>query len=399
MRLRQVFHIARYEYRFHVRRWGYLFTTFGLPLLVGIVILGLRWMAGRPEWRTYVLPDLDKPIGIVAPAHLLPNLPDSMKRYPEASMGKRALRQGEILFLVVVPENQDQPWKVYLSGEMSMMDEEVRQHLVYLHALILMGDRISPQELQVLLTPPQVEMFTLGETGSRNTTRLMGTYFVAVAFFIALFVSSGYLLQSVAQEKESRMVELLLSSVTSRELLWGKMLGLSGLGFTQMLVWFAFLQGFNRSLGEGWTFEGLALDPSFIVLGMTVLILGYLMYGLPMAGLGSLGTTMRESQQYTLVVSMLAMTPLFFNALFFLNPNGLIPRVLTFFPWTAPLALLTRMALTPLPWWEIGASVGGMLLGVALSTWVGIRLFRMGLLMFGKRPSWREIWLILRQPT
>ena len=179
------------------------------------------------------------------------------------------------------------------------------------------------------------------------------------------------------------------------------MVGLSALGLTQLVVW-----GLAFHRVRAWAANtpvkdllDISLEPAFLALGAAVLVLGYLMYGLLMAGFGALGTTVRESQQFSILVSMSAMLPMFFNSLFFLNPNGAIPRALSYFPWSAPLALLMRMAITPLPWWDILLSFGAMVLGVAVSFWVGVRLFRVGLLMFGKRPTWREVLALLRRPV
>ena len=407
MNFRKVWHIARYEYWSHVRRWGYLFATFGIPLLVGVGLLVLRWVLERPQWRDYLAVDMEKPIGVVLPEGFDAALPQPFVRVQDEVQGQERVLQGQLLALLVVPpEGPDAatPWTLYTTGGWTFIhDTALYQGLQRLKAYLLVGDRLSPQELEQLLTPPPIETITLGPSSgqARQGRQLMGAYMLAVVFFVGIFVSSGYLLQSVAQEKESRMIEVLLASVTATELLWGKLVGLSGLGLTQMGVWTLALLGF-RSWTMGTPMEsvlGLSWEPAFLAVGAAALVLGYLMYGLLMAGFGALGTTVRESQQFSVLVSMSAMLPIFFNSLFFLNPNGVIPRSLSYFPWSAPLALLMRLAITPLPWWELALIFGAMVLGVAVSFWAGVRLFRVGLLMFGKRPSWREVLALLRRPV
>ena len=407
MNVRKVGHIARYEYLSHVRRWGYLFATFGIPLLIGLGLLVLRWVLERPQWREYLAVDMEKPIGVVLPEGYVTELPEPFIPVQDEAQGKTQVLQGQLLALVVVPAEGltgPVPWKLYTTGGWTFIhDATLQQMLQRLKAILLLGPRLSPQELEHLFTPPQIETVTLGASaGQRRQERpLMGAYFLAIIFFVGIFVSSGYLLQSVAQEKESRMIEVLLASVTATELLWGKMVGLSGLGLTQMAVWLLAFQRF-RSWAMGTPVEsmlGLSWEPAFLAVGAAALVLGYLMYGLLMAGFGALGTTVRESQQFSVLVSMSAMLPIFFNSLFFLNPNGVVPRVLSYFPWSAPLALLMRVAITPLPWWEVVLSFGAMVVGVAVSFWAGVRLFRVGLLMFGKRPTWREVLALLRRPV
>ncbi len=407
MHLRKIGHIARYEYLSHVRRWGYLFATFGIPLLLGLGLMGLRWVMQRPEWRAYVAVDTDRPIGVLLPQGYQGPVPEPFLPVENEAEGRARVRQGELLALVVVPDDgltTPIPWKVYTTGGWTMIhDSMLVASLQRLKAYLLFGHRLSPQEIEQLLAPPRMETITLDASSgqTRQEGQLMGTYILAIVFFMIIFVSSGYLLQSVAQEKESRMVEVLLSSVTAAELLWGKMVGLSALGLTQLVVWGLAFQRF-RAWAANTPVKNLldiSLEPAFLAMGAAVLVLGYLMYGLLMAGFGALGTTVRESQQFSILVSMSAMLPMFFNSLFFLNPNGAIPRALSYFPWSAPLALLMRMAITPLPWWDILLSFGAMALGVAMSFWVGVRLFRVGLLMFGKRPSWREVLALLRRPV
>ncbi len=410
MTLRKVFPVAVYEYRTHFRRFGYLFATLGLPLLGALVLLGARALSDHTDLSAWVAGDLDKPIAVWDQAGVLPShLPEPFVWASDPAQAKQAVEEKQLLALVVVPPDYATTHQVtvYTSGGMAS-SRKVMARLRVLMLYAALGDRFSPEQIEALAQGPKVEVVVLGGQGVEEAgggSRFGVGYALSILFFVALFTSAGYLLQSVAQEKESRVIELLLSSLSSLELLWGKVLGLGALGLTQVAVWLVAGYGLAERLGEiSAIFQSLAAqlrtpDPQLVVAGVVILPLSYLTYALLMAGLGSLGGNLRESQQFSAAVTMLAAVPFMVNFLFFLNPNGLIPRALSYFPFTAPVAVLLRLSVGPLPWWDLGVTLVAILGGTLLSVWLGVRLFRVGVLMTGKKPSWREVWSIVRNPA
>ena len=405
MNWRKILAVATYEFRTNFRRGGYLFATFGLPLLALALLGGIRWISQRSQGSELVTVDLDKPIGVVDEAHFLPALPpEGFEAFPTVSAGRQALLDGHLLALVVIPPDYPRgeiPLTVYTTSGMFTVGDVLSQRLTFLVAYGKARGHIPPQAVAALFEPPEVHYITIS-TGHAERKQTMadmwGPYTLSILYFMALFSASGYLLQGIAEEKESRIVEVLLSSVTAHELLWGKMLGLGALGLTQMAIWVLIAVPAVNRMGAPIHFQ-LHFTTGFLTIAAVALVEGFLLFGLLMAGLGALGNNMRESQQFSAFISMLAVSPMILSTLFFLNPNGIVPRVMSYIPWTAPVALLLRLSLVALPWWEIAASLLSMAVGVALSLWAGVRLFRVGILMFGKRPSWKEVWRILRQPA
>ncbi len=402
MRWRNVGLIARYEFRTNFRRGGYLFATFGLPLLVLAAIAGLRWLAKHGS-DTVIAVDPRKPVGVLDLTGTLHEpLPEGFVLASDQEEGLQAVRRHEWLALVVLRDDaQISSWVVYAVPGASFAREILDRRLLALRLYRDLYPRVRAEEVASLLEDPTYTLIELTEETAqeRSTIGTMLAYGLSVAYFMALFSSTGYMLSSVAQEKESRMVEVLLSTVSSWDLLWGKLLGLAALGLTQVLVWSVISHGALKWQKNPMMQKALATwDWHFVALAAPALLLGYILFALLMAGLGALGNNLRESQQFATVVSMLGVLPLMLASLFFMNPNGLVPRVLTFIPWTAPLALILRLALAVVPRWEIAGSYVVMGIGVLISAWVGVRLFRVGILMFGKKPSWREVWHIVRHP-
>ncbi len=411
MRMRNIGIMAAYEYRTNFRRGGFLFATFGLPLLAALVLLGIRWLSQRPETEGLIMVDLNKPMLVLDRAGLLPpTLPEGFTWAEDEAAGKDAVRSGDALALVILPPGypeQVHRLQVFLTPG-AEFSEALNRRLTVLVAYAHWHEVLSPDELALLQEPPEAEIVVLAGQAERQqqTQNTMRAYILSVVYFMALFSTAGYLLQSVALEKESRMVEVLLSTVTTWEMLWGKMAGLSALGFTQLAVWVVSARWLLGSaagpaMGSFGSMSGLlsGMDWTFAVVAGAALLLGYLLYALLMVGLGALGNNVRESQQFSMFVSLTGTLPLMLGSLFFLNPNGLVPRVLSFIPWTAPLSIMLRVALTAVPTGDIIAAFASMLLGVGIAAWVGIRLFRVGILMSGKKPSWREVWYILRRPV
>ncbi|NPA92976.1 MAG: ABC transporter permease [Chloroflexi bacterium] len=405
MQSRKVFAVAEFEYRTNFRRWGYRLATFGLPILAALVTLGLQWLSHRPNNTELITVDVSKPIGVLDQAHFLPQtLPEGFERVPSLEEGKKAVRSGQLLAVVVIPAGYpqtDAPLDVYTDTSMVTISPVVDERLTFLMAYAHTAGRLSEEELEALFTPPDTRYISLssGEGGqAQSANDFFSSYLLSVLYFISLFTVTGYLLQSVAGEKESRIVEVLLSSLTTSELLAGKLLGLGALGLTQIAVWGVSAVFLFNHLAQMPELQ-LSFTPQFLAIALVVLLAGFLLFGILMAGLGSLGNNLRESQQYSAFFSILAVSPFMVNTLFFLNPNGLVPRVMSYFPWTAPIALLLRLSITPLPWWDIALSLFSIAVGVVISAWAGLRLFRVGILMFGKRPSWKEIWHILKSPA
>ncbi len=415
MNLRKVFHVAVYEYRTNFRRWGYLLVTFGLPVFGALLLWGVQALKAHTDVGALVTGDLNKPIALADQAGLFPSdvgLPKPFVRVRDIAQAKTATRAGDYLALVVIPPGYAPGQKVTVFiGSGIAAGSKVLTELQALLLYAALQKVYSPEKARRLAEMPNVDLVLLGSsaTSEENSNgRFAVGYALSFLFFIALFSSAGYLLQSVAKEKESHIMELLLSSLTSLELLWGKVLGLAALALTQVTVWLVsmWLLG-TQAVSIFPRYDALQTvlaqarhpDPQLLVAVVIIMPLSYLTYGLLMAGLGSLGSNLRESQQFSAAISLIAALPFMVNFLFFLNPNGVVPRVLSYFPLTAPSAVLLRLASGQIPWWDLDAATLMIALGALLSLWAGVRLFRVGVLVSGKKPSWREVWRIVRNPA
>jgi len=411
----KVWVVARHEYLVNVRRAGFIIMTAIVPLLGIVVLLFGAFFTGQArklgEFFEKQFEVGDTAIGVVDGSGyfspILPPYQEDFVIYGSEAEAEAALEAEEVSKVLVIEEDYLETGQVVVmsmgSGFSAAAVSDSRTVRAFLVDHLLTGE-VDPALQERAANPMHVESRVIsagGETRGEGAWGFAFTfiipYFLAIFLVTTIFVSSGYLLQSVAEEKESRVIEIVVSSVRPVELMTGKVAGLGALGLTQVLVWVASAAGFSGGAVAFLAVAGAAFIPvRVLVLGVVYYLLGYTLYAILMAGVGALGTTMRESQQLAGIFSFFAAVPYMISGFLFTNPNMLIARVLSFFPLTAPTMMMMRLPLAEVPWVDVVGSIVVLLLSIPAALWVGAKLFRVGLLIYGKRPTVREIWLILR---
>ena len=229
---------------------------------------------------------------------------------------------------------------------------------------------------------------------SERLARLIIPGVFAMLLLMSLLTTAGYLLQGVVEEKENRVIEVILSSTTPRDLLFGKLFGLGAAGLLQLAVWVS-VAGFASSLLAA---AALAyLNWKLFVFCLLFFVGGYLMVGSLMTGTGALGTNARESQQFSVIWTLcLVLPPAVTWILIVDEPNTWTARLLGWFPLTGPITMMIRLGTGKVPIWDAVVALVCLAAGVYLSIRGAAALFRLGLLMYGKRPTLREIARQLR---
>jgi ABC-2 type transport system permease protein len=215
---------------------------------------------------------------------------------------------------------------------------------------------------------------------------------------LSITFSSSYLLQGLGDEKENRLIEVLLSSVSTRQLLTGKVLGLGAAGLAQVVVWVISMPLLlNLAISSiGGFFSSLQVTTGFLVLCVVYFILGYLLFAVISTAIGSITSSTRESQSLATIFTLMAVSPLWFSSLIMLFPNNPVWVALTIFPFTAPVVLMMRLGSTDVAAWQIAASIAVLLLSVTGGMLLTVRVVRAYLLMYGKRPGFGEVIRSLR---
>ena len=210
--------------------------------------------------------------------------------------------------------------------------------------------------------------------------------------------TSAYVLQSLGEEKENRLMEILLSSVSTRQLLTGKVLGLGVAGLVQVLVWvisFPLLL-LLASSSIGGFISTIQVPAYFWVLGITYFILGYALFAVISAGIAAVSSTVQEAQGISGLYTLFNFAPFWFISLLLIFPNNPAWIVFSFFPLTAPVVTMMRLGVTGVPAWQLAVSILLLALSIWGGLWLAARLLRTYMLLYGKRPKLGQIIRNLR---
>ncbi len=406
--MKRVLTIARHEYWVNVRRPDFIIFTSLVPLL-GIVALVVSLFFGRQaggaivrmfDGGSNVTAVVDRS-GRFTP--ILPNFEEEYVTYSEEATARAALENADVQRIVVVPETypQDEDVKVVTEGSRFSGSGTRGLRTFFISHLI---EEIEDETLQArMISPYDAQVEYVGEQGRASggvageVLSFLVPFLFGMLLAVTIFVSSGYLVRSVAEEKSSRVIEIVLSSVTLQQLLAGKVLGLGALGLTQILVWIASAAGLSGGLV---VLAGIML-PLLMrveVFGLALLyyILGFGVYAVLIGAIGTLGSSFQESQQITGIFIFIAAIPMMLTGVIMTNPDAMVVRVLSWFPLTAPTTMMLRLPLAEVPWTDIAGSLALLVVTIPLVVWLGAKVFRVGMLMYGKRPGVLEIVRLLR---
>lgn len=405
-----IWKVALHEYWTNLRRPGFIFVTLLLPALGALTLVIMLFFSGQASRLivSQMVPE-SKKTGIVDESHLFtpiaPDFANHFAAYRDVEAAKADLVSGRIGGVVIIPTDYIESGKItaYTQGGFSGAAALDTSSLETMLVKGLLDGKVEPKIIERATKPERLTLITLDSKGNPATASpfsvvsgFLAPYFLSIFLVISIFSASGYLLRSVSEEKETRVIEIILSSVSATQLLAGKVIGLGALGLTQVTVWL--LSAFALSGGLGAVVAGavIVLNPATFVLAAVYFLLGYLVFGIIMATAGSLGTNVRESQQLAGIFTFPSGIPYMIAGFLIANPNASIARVLSFIPLTAPTMMMLRLPLGTVPIEDIVGSIVVLLVTIPIVLWAGAKIFRMGLLMYGKRPSVKEIVRVLR---
>ena len=416
--------IARREYLAIVRRKAFVFTAIGMPLYFGFVM----WMAVKPQisGRLEALKNL-RTLGIVDSSGLFQNAPRTIRTdwtseavnpfstdkakpatqrfetdvrfFPDQGAALNALGSGAVNQVVVIPSDYMGSGRLrrYASSSNLFSSAEERPLSRWLVRSLLAHSVDSVTAERVSRPLAETSLYTKNPAGGyelKDERRELFDFFLPFSFGMLLglciVIGGQYLLQGVTEEKESRILESLLCTVSPEELLTGKLIGLGGAGLTLVAFWVAVGAGFG---GPAAAMANVHFSPMLLVVMVAYLLLGYLFYGSLMTGIGAITNNMREAQQFAFVFTFANWAPFIMLTAILGHPDRGVALWLSMFPPTAPVTMMMRLAVpgSVVPPWQIAVSMAIL----ALTAWLALvgsaRVFRIGLLMYGKTPNLPEI--------
>ncbi len=261
----------------------------------------------------------------------------------------------------------------------------------------LVNKGVPSDQLQKLLKHVNLHTVRVTEAGEKEDKGIAGyilPFFFTMLLYMTLLLYGIAVMRSVIEEKTSRVFEVLLSSVTPMELMAGKILGVAAVGLTQYAVWatmFMVSGGAIGAMAVSAQIGDLSVPPVMMAFFVTYFALGFLLYSAMFAALGAAVNSDQEAQQLQMVVVWMLIVPIMLMNLVMRNPNSQVAVAASMFPFFAPILMFLRITVQQPPALEIAASIAIMIATICGMMWLCSRIYRVGILMYGKRPTLPEI--------
>ncbi|MDO3412621.1 ABC transporter permease [Saccharibacillus sp. CPCC 101409] len=271
-------------------------------------------------------------------------------------------------------------------------------------------DALSEAQIAQLMTPARLQASSYNEqTGASSGTggasggedklnpmNFITVYVLMTLFFFSAMLTGNMIASEVTSEKSSRVMEILITSVSPLTQMFGKVIGVFLVGLLQIAVFGAtiainLMLPYNRNVLSGFDLDFSQLPVDVLIYGLIFYILGYFLYALLYAAVGSIVSRTEDLGQAVTPLTMLSLAAFYIGIFSLSNPNSLLMKIASFVPFTSPTTMIARIGLGEIHLWEIAVSV--VLLGAAIFFfgWLSAKIYRTGVLMYGKRPSFKEL--------
>jgi ABC-2 type transport system permease protein len=416
MNTAKILNVARWEFVQKAKTKAYIISLVLTPAIIMLFAILPSILASKADTETKRFLLYDETGQFATPLQLILEqrykLPDGTPNYrlipldaqkmtlDEAlAQYKPRLLEDEYTGLLIVPRDIFTTRRLEYRGANVGNEIEVRkigdelEKLVIQHSLVQHG--IDPSLYNDASRSLSLTTIKINKSGENTESGFVEVFIAAygstLLLFMLVIITGQLLVRSLFEEKSNRIIEILLSSCSPIELMMGKLLGLSGLGILQAVVWLGI------SLGVGTQFGTIPDIFSLLPFLLVYMLLGYLFYAAILIGFGSLATTEQEAQQITGYMTMLIMLPVALIMPLMQNPNSGLVKTLSYVPFMTPSVMTMRIAVQRPEWWEIFASVGVMIVSIAILLYFSSKIFRAAILSYGKRPTLPEIIGFLRE--
>ena len=287
-------------------------------------------------------------------------------------------------------------------GDVEQITSIVRQQVL---AQRLQAEGIDAKRVAALTgTRLEVRTERIGDSGREQGSGLVAAflgYIVALLLYMMIVLYGQTVLRGVMEEKTTRVAEVVVSSVDTDTLLAGKIFGIGLVAVTQVLAWVALSIALAvyggpllaKKLGAGALAASAIPSISMPALGALLLyfVLGFIFYASLFAAIGAMVNSQEDVQQASMPVMLLLVSTVIFMTPITTNPGSALARTMSLLPFSAPILMPLRMTLVSVPWYEVAGSLAGVVVACLAAIWVSARIYRVGLLMYGKRPTFGEL--------
>ncbi|MGH9523578.1 MAG: ABC transporter permease [Terriglobales bacterium] len=408
--MRNIWLVIRREYKERVRTKGFIISTLLFPaLILGITLLPAKIAGSRSSGSRHIAVVSDNADFAAAVKTQLQS--DKKSKYTvDVYTGtsdqtrarlKQAVNDGKLDGFVWLSQQDVDARKVnYYARETSDFIELATLQSALRTALLrneLLKRGVSTAEADKLTNQLDLEAITL-KAGQEKKTNGEGEFMLAFVMVMAIYMTTliygMMVMRSVLEEKTSRVMEVVLSSAKATELMAGKILGVGAVGLTQIAIWLVIAAGASAPsllAMAGAKDAGIHLDPMILAAFAVFFIGGYLLYSTMYAALASMVNSEQEAQQWQMFVTLPLIVPMVMWFVVMRQPNAPLSIWMSMIPFFSPILMFLRIVVQTPPMWQIALSIGLLAAFTAGIIWLCARIYRVGILMYGKRPTLPEI--------
>ena len=409
--MHNVWLIAKREYLERVRTKAFLISTILIPLLMGGGIVGSIVSGSRAKSTSHITivsqdqqlatdlqaelesgKDSRMTVDVISPGN------DQTRKTLDAMLADKQIDG----YLWITPATNSGERPSFSFTPRSAADIGTKGVVSSALRTVLMRERLAHQgmvasDVESLMQPVKVDTTQAGKNAD-TTSSFVAIYVLFFLMYMVILLYGMNVARSIIEEKTSRVFEVLLATIKPEEMMAGKVIGVGSVGLTQVAVWLLTAVILTSSSIVGALAGGnvhVSLNPMQIIFFVVYFLLGYLLYSSIAAALGAMVNSEQELQQLNMILVMPLAGCMFALAPVITNPNGPVARIISFIPFCTPLIMYLRISLATPPAWEIALSIALMMVTIYAILWVASRIYRVGILMYGKKPNLPEIlrWL------
>ncbi|MBK7706281.1 MAG: ABC transporter permease [Acidobacteria bacterium] len=319
-----------------------------------------------------------------------------------------SVKKGELDAYLIIPDNygdQNANFEFFSrrSGDI-IINETLKDALdTAVRSQRLADANISEQQLESLSRKVKWDVKKIDQSGTEKDDGggFLAGFAIAFMIYLNLAIYGQMIMSAVVEEKETRIAEILFSSARPFQLLMGKLVGVALAGLTQFGIWVISAAVVLALLAPMLIASGLdlplpAITPLAIVYFLIFFVIGFLLYASIFALIGSMVTTVQEGGQFAFLPVMLMLTGFYFSFAVIRDPNSSMSFWASIAPFVAPMTMPVRVLQEMPPFWHIALSIGVNVLAICAMIWLASRVYRVGMLMYGKRATIPEVWRWIR---
>jgi len=413
--MNKIWLVIKREYLYRVRKKSFLIMTFLTPLLFGLFFFLPVWLVQKTANSESVIGVIDESGKIEFPQYDDIKLVKLSKDFEAKLSDYDAIKDYD--GILVIPANPDESKLMFYSAKGVAADMKLDKIKEDIQSQIqkerMQKAGISAETLDEILKPVKIETYQITEKGNVKAGAEILTILAtvgAIIIYLFIMIYGGSAMSGVMEEKTNRVVEILVSSIRPFELMIGKLVAIAFVALTQFAVWLigAFLlykYGSQMMLEQGTASKAVLVFSQvmdtighinitqWVLVFFFYFIFGYLLYASLFAAIGAAVDVQADAQQFTfpltmpIIFTLVAMQPMI------MQPDGQLAFWLSMIPFTAPIAMIIRVSFdNVVQTWELLLSMFLMLSFVLGTIWISAKVFRMGILFYGRKPTYRDLW-------